>query len=436
MNLKTYLSTATCLFALLSVNVEVQATIDSITTVGFTFSPANITITSGDTVRFYGMSVSHPVAQDASAWVPFTSDSDISSEIAAPGTYPYYCTVHGAPGSVGMSGVITVLPPPPSPDAVWINEFHYDNAGADQDEGVEIAGPAGTDLTCFEILIYNGGDQLQDPSTVLSGTIPDEGCGFGTVWFPIAGLQNGAPDGIGLYDTCNAQVNQFLSYEGSFTALDGPAVGLTSVDIGVSEQPAPPAGESLQLIGTGSTYPDFTWTGPTGKSPDLINNGQRIYDSGDTNLAFVFGVQTVVESAGTASVDVTIFNPSATDTIWVDVVATGGTAVSSLDYTFTTQTLAFPPGSSANQSATVTIINDTLAEADETIILELQNPNGATYCSDSIHTITIPGNDASVAPCANLFFSEYFEGSSNNKALELYNPTSDSIDLGLYTINT
>ncbi|MBL4657803.1 MAG: lamin tail domain-containing protein, partial [Flavobacteriales bacterium] len=73
---------------------------------------------------------------------------------------------------------------------------------------------------------------------------------------------------------------------------------------------------------------------------------------------------------------------------------------------------------------------------DETIILELQNPNGATYCSDSVHTITIPGNDANISPCANLFFSEYFEGSSNNKALELYNPTSDSIDLSLYTINT
>ena len=27
----------------------------------------------------------------------------------------------------------------------WINEFHYDNTGTDIDEGVEIAGAAGTD---------------------------------------------------------------------------------------------------------------------------------------------------------------------------------------------------------------------------------------------------------------------------------------------------
>lgn len=31
--------------------------------------------------------------------------------------------------------------------------------------------------------------------------------------------------------------------------------------------------------------------------------------------------------------------------------------------------------------------------------------------------------------CPNLFFSEYIEGSSNNKALEIYNPTSSTIDL-------
>ena len=33
-----------------------------------------------------------------------------------------------------------------------------------------------------------------------------------------------------------------------------------------------------------------------------------------------------------------------------------------------------------------------------------------------------------------LFFSEYVEGSSNNKALEIYNPTASAIDLSLYTV--
>ncbi len=36
--------------------------------------------------------------------------------------------------------------------------------------------------------------------------------------------------------------------------------------------------------------------------------------------------------------------------------------------------------------------------------------------------------------CSELFFSEYIEGSHNNKALEIYNPTQAAIDLGSYRI--
>jgi len=36
--------------------------------------------------------------------------------------------------------------------------------------------------------------------------------------------------------------------------------------------------------------------------------------------------------------------------------------------------------------------------------------------------------------CSDLFISEYVEGSANNKAVEIYNPTDDAIDLSLYTV--
>ena len=41
---------------------------------------------------------------------------------------------------------------------------------------------------------------------------------------------------------------------------------------------------------------------------------------------------------------------------------------------------------------------------------------------------------AASAQCSDLFFSEYSEGSSNHKYLEIYNPTSSSIDLSGYSI--
>ena len=65
-----------------------------------------------------------------------------------------------------------------------------------------------------------------------------------------------------------------MSYEGSFTAADGPAIGITSTDIGVSETSSTPIGESLQLGGTGTQYSDFTWNPPAAETKGIINNGQ------------------------------------------------------------------------------------------------------------------------------------------------------------------
>jgi hypothetical protein len=42
--------------------------------------------------------------------------------------------------------------------------------------------------------------------------------------------------------------------------------------------------------------------------------------------------------------------------------------------------------------------------------------------------------NAQIVDCTDLFFSEYVEGSSQNKAIEVYNPTSSTIDLSNYQI--
>ncbi len=158
--------------------------------------------------------------------------------------------------------------------AVFINEIHYDNAGTDTGEFVEIAGPAGTDLSGYAIELYNGANGLRYDSDPLSGTIPNQQNGFGTVIiaYPTNGIQNGSPDGIALVN--GATVIQFLSYEGSFTAVDGTAAGLTSTDVGVSENGSEPIGQSLQLQGTGMTYVDFTWGGPIARTSGVVNTGQ------------------------------------------------------------------------------------------------------------------------------------------------------------------
>ena len=163
---------------------------------------------------------------------------------------------------------------PVAAQSVFINEIHYDNAGTDVGEGFEIAGPAGTDLTGWSVVLYNGNGGSPYNAIALSGSLTDDGSGFGfaSETLPSNGIQNGAPDGLALVNAVGTVI-QFLSYEGTLTAVGGPADGITSTDIGVSESSSTPVGFSLQLSGTGTAYGDFGWTADT-DSFGTVNNGQ------------------------------------------------------------------------------------------------------------------------------------------------------------------
>lgn len=155
----------------------------------------------------------------------------------------------------------------------WINELHYDNQGGDLEEGVEIAGAAGTDLTNWQLVFYNGNGGKVYQTVDLYGAIPNQESGFGSLWFEIPNIQNGSQDGIALINPV-AEVIQFLSYEGELTAADGPAEGQKSVDIGVRESGSSALGTSLQLGGTGRQYSDFTWQSSLASTYGAINENQ------------------------------------------------------------------------------------------------------------------------------------------------------------------
>lgn len=141
---------------------------------------------------------------------------------------------------------------------LWINEIHYDNNGTDTNERIEIAGTRSSSLEGWSIVAYNGTDGRSYAQIGLRGVIPSQQNGYGTRSFAFPGLQNGSPDGIALVAP-SGKVMQFLSYEGSFTAIDGPAAGRASTDIGVTESATSSPGLSLQLGGTGHAYAAFTW---------------------------------------------------------------------------------------------------------------------------------------------------------------------------------
>lgn len=182
---------------------------------------------------------------------------------------------------------------------VFINEIHYDNTGADVGEAIEIAGPAGADLTGWSVVLYNGNGGAVYDTDVLSGTIPNLCGGFGVVVvnYSANGIQNGAPDGIALVNDANTVV-QFLSYEGSFAATNGPANGMTSEDIGVLEAGNEAVGQSLQLGGSGTAYENFNWSSPATHTFGACNTGQ-IFSQGEVG-PFVSGTSPTNGETGVA----------------------------------------------------------------------------------------------------------------------------------------
>ena len=215
--------------------------------------PDSATIVEGGTRRFTATAydgASQPIAGVAFTWsssnpsIVSVDNSGLATGIAAGDA----TITAKAPNGVSDSAAVRVdaPPPPPEPPTVRVTEMHYDNLGTDANEAIEIEGPAGRDLTGWSIVLYNGTNSAAYSTRVLSGAIP-AGCGDRgvlVVFYPQDGIQNGSPDALALVDATGSVV-EFLSYEGTMGAMDGPAAGMVSTDIGAAEVSSR-AGLSLQ----------------------------------------------------------------------------------------------------------------------------------------------------------------------------------------------
>ena len=186
----------------------------------------------------------------------------------------------------GIANSATVhVSPRGSLSAVRFNEIHYDNVAVDTGEAIEVEGPAGTDVTGYRIVLYNGANGAAYNTVTLSGTLPAscDARGVLAVSFPQDGLQNGSPDGMALFDNTGALV-EFRSYEGVMTASSGPAALVASTDIGASESNSTPAGLSLQRNSSGvwvaarSTFGGCNAEEPTNTASHIAITGRTTSD--------------------------------------------------------------------------------------------------------------------------------------------------------------
>ncbi|AWI25947.1 hypothetical protein HYN49_08565 [Flavobacterium pallidum] len=284
----------------------------------------------------------------------------------------------------------------------WINEFHYDNIGSDVNEFVEVIIPTTYAGTGFTLTFYNGSGGASYSTVTLAQMTAGESNALYTIYsytFPVETFQNGAPDGMALSDASG--LIQFISYEGSFTATNGPANGIVSTEINpaLSESNTTLATASLGLTGSGTSYSSFTWAAVNTNTKGALNAGQTIgsatYIIQDQNVGnntsytvtglnpetpYYYRVRAVDANSVSGNSN-TISVSTIAETTWNGSVWSDGTPTASLnaviegpfdtatDGVFTAKSLTINTGGSVtiNSGTNITVVNqvtNTLTAAD------------------------------------------------------------------------
>ncbi len=146
-------------------------------------------------------------------------------------------------------------------------------------------------------------------------------------------------------------------------------------------------------------------------------------------LSFIVTNYTVSEGTKFASVLVIRTNGSS-GSVQVNYATSDGTATTPADYIATAGTLTFGPGVT-NQSFQVQIVNDSIAEDDETINLTLLNPSGGATLGVANATLTIIDNDS---PNGRLNFSASGYITNENAGAAIITVNRSGGSLGTITV--
>lgn len=161
-----------------------------------------------------------------------------------------------------------------------------------------------------------------------------------------------------------------------------------------------------------------------------------IFDNDTSKVKIDFAAFTRNENVGVVTIPVTLSTINTSNVSTTLHFNTGGSsATAASDFTFTDTTLTWVTGDTGTRNILLGIVDDNKYELTETVILQLTNTtSGVGLLNDTFHLNIIDNETLPIGNCSDLFFSEYIDGSGNNKAVEIYNPTNTAIDLSDYRI--
>jgi hypothetical protein len=147
--------------------------------------------------------------------------------------------------------------------------------------------------------------------------------------------------------------------------------------------------EGNEIVGLALSHPSNANLGaPASATLTIVDNDPA------PSVQFSSSAYTASEIGGMASITVTLSTESG-QSVSVDYATSDGTATADDDYLAAIDTLTFAPGV-VTKVFTVTIINDSIADKDETVNLTLSNPDDATLGTPDSATLTIVDDEKAV----------------------------------------
>lgn len=157
----------------------------------------------------------------------------------------------------------------------------------------------------------------------------------------------------------------------------------------ISDDSIPESNEAITLI----------LRNPNGAQLGTISSFTYLINDNDSPpplpfASFALTADSAAEAAGTRQVLVSL-SSAPTDPVSVNYAVTGGTATAGVDFNLAAGTLVFAPGETV-RAVPLEILDDAAIEPDQTVVITLSGPTGATLSTQSTHTFTILDDDLPV----------------------------------------
>lgn len=251
-------------------------------------------------------------------------------------------------------------------------------------------------------------------------------------------------------DAARAILYMMLRYDD----IDGYNWDFNSLNLRITSSPYNEAPQSLDLLlGWHDSDPPDAWEisrndyvqsiqknrNPFVDHPeytDYIDFNDMSYISGSsaaTEINFTSVTATVLENSGSYNLTLSITNPSATAAATADIVLTSGSASDIGNYT--TQSISFPAGSSADINVPVTINNGIISGSDKEFVFGIQNVSGGeNAAAGAVSGFTLRVTESGQS----LYISEYSDASGTGNYIyefvEIYNPLAVTFNAGGYKL--